>query len=212
MIGEVQIQGAQTISPKLIELSVRKGLRSQLLGDNLITFSPGRLEQSVIGEIPEIKHLSFKRGWPTRLIITVSEREPSLAWRSGGVLYLLDRDGTVIRQITDKQGKLAVVTDTTNLPVKAGERVVPSRFVAFTLDTAAGLAGLGEKVKDMSVRDTTSELNVNLARGFLVKFDTTRGAGSQIHALQLVLSSLAKSGRRPKEYVDLRVEGKAYYK
>lgn len=210
-IDNVEVRGVEALDTKAIELAAEKGIDKQLLGENLITVSSKRLEQSVIEQIPEIKGLVVKRQWPKRLVITITEREPSLAWQSGGQLYLLDRDGTVIRELTGK-AKVSIVVDTTNLPVKLGSQPVPERFVSFCLETNWLLKSVGGGIKQVSVIDTTSELNVALKDGYSIKLDTTREVGGQVSALKSVLAELKKQGKQPKEYVDLRIEGKAYYK
>lgn len=210
-IDRLELRNLDALDPKAVELAVKKGIEQQLLGNNLVTISSGRLEKSVTDQIPEIKDIALTRNWPGHLIVAVVEREPSLAWQSGGQLYLLDRDGTVIRELSG-QAKVSVVVDTTNLPVEIGTRVVPERFVKFTLDTVRELKSVGGGIRQISVVDTTSELNVGLEDGYLVRFDTTREAGEQLRSLNLVLAELKKQGKKPAEYVDLRVEGKAYYK
>lgn len=211
LIDSVEVKGVEALDAKAIELAAEKGIDKQLLGENLITLSSRRLERSVIEQIPEIKSLAVTRKWPQRLIVTVNEREPSLAWQSGGDLYLLDRDGTVIREISGK-ANVAVIVDTTNLPVRIGSQPVPERFVIFSLEAMRLLKGVSGGIKQVSVIDTTSELNMALGDGYSIKLDTTREAGSQVRALKSVLAELSKQGKKPSEYVDLRIEGKAYYK
>ncbi len=187
-------------------------MSAQLLGDNLLTISSSRLQSSVVAEIPEIKELIVSRKWPHGLKVQVVEREPSLAWKSGGVLYLLDADGTVIQPITDKLGRLPVVVDTTNLPVRVGNRVVGSGFVSFALGVVKGINGLSLPLDQLSITDSTSELTAQLKTSYAIKFDTTRPVAPQIGDLRKVLAELSKEGKKPAEYIDLRVDGKAYYK
>src|SRR5687768_13387946 len=68
-IEKIEIKQVEALDAKAIELAVRKGMKSQLLGENLVTLSAGRLEQSVTGEIPEIKNLEIQRKWPTVLVV-----------------------------------------------------------------------------------------------------------------------------------------------
>ena len=108
---------------------------------------------------------------------------------------------------------LPVVEESTNLPVKIGDRVVPASFIGFCsglIETLPKKSGL--QITGMRVPDTTSELYVVTNRGYYLKFDTTRSSSEQVGDLKIVLDTLARQKKTPAEYIDLRIAGKAYYK
>jgi cell division septal protein FtsQ len=211
-IKKVQVTGNSAISTSELQKAVHAALRQQLFGKSTLTFNAGAvggyLEQSDLG----IKEANVSRSLPGTIKIKVVERIPSLIWQSGGGKYLLDSDGTIIGPVSAKYQALPVVEDSTGLPVKVGGRAVPSQFVSFSREFIRRLPETGLAASQVTVPVTTSEIYISTNKGFGLKIDTTRPPGDEIADLKLVLGELAKSHQSPSQYIDLRVEHKAYYK
>jgi cell division septal protein FtsQ len=146
-------------------------------------------------------------------VLEMTERQPLLAWKSGVQVFALDVEGVAVSYQSDVGLKLPVVEDSTNLPVKIGDRVVPARFVSFATGVIATMPKkTGLQITGLRIPDTTSELYVVTSRKFFIKFDTTREVDEQVGDLKAVLDTLSKQNKTPAEYIDLRIAGKAYYK
>ncbi len=161
---------------------------------------------------PGLKEVKIERQGFNSINLIIAERQPSLNWKAGGVIYLLDIDGTVIGESKGPYVKLPTVTDSTNLPVESGKRVAPSSFVSFCAEMYKRLPEAGVKPVDMIVPETTTEVNFKTDKGYLIKMDTTRTVEGELNDLKAVQSELAKAKKVPTEYIDLRIENKAYYK
>ena len=190
----------------------RTALDKQWFGGNVILVNTSALAHSLEQADPGIKKASVHRSLFHGITIDITERQPTLNWKSGGTTYLLDADATAIGPTKGAYTTLPTVTDSSNLPVKTGDRVAPTSFVSFAADIAKLLPAAGYVITDMTVPTTTSELNVRTSTGLVIKFDTTRPPGEQIADLQAVQKELAKAKKTPTEYIDLRIEHKAYYK
>lgn len=208
-IKSITVTGTSRVSSQRIEVAAQASMSRHWLARNLLTLSVGKFESDLLSGQSEIKSVEVNRQWPNRLQLIVTERQPTLNWETGGVNYLLDLDGTIIGP---SDVSLPTVVDSTNLPVKPGDRVAPTQFVDF----AARLADLLKQKKlgvvEMRVPDTTSELYIKVTKGYVVKFDTERGAEAEVNDLEKVLATLAQLNKTPAEYIDLRIEGKAYYR
>ena len=64
----------------------------------------------------------------------------------------------------------------------------------------------------MSVSDTTVELRVQTTSGYEIRFNSLASPESQIRSLSSTLDLLAAENKKPSEYIDLRVDGRAFYK
>lgn len=209
----VTITGNRTLAADRLQRLTATALEHQWFGRNTLLINTGAVGRFVQTAEPGVKTIRVSRHLPGELRIAVTERQPSLNWRSGGQLYLLDADGTVLGASKGQYVKLPAVNDSANLPVKEGSRVVPSQFVAFASAIATQLPPASKlQIAQMSVPQTTSELYVTTDRGLLIKFDTTRPAGGEISDLVKVLQQLQALHKTPSQYIDLRVEHKAYYK
>lgn len=188
----------------------------QLVGENawygnLLTLDPGGLASKLQQADPILKSVNVTRKLPHTITVTVSLKQPSLGWSTGNQAYLLDRDGTAIGPLP-AGSKLAVVTDGSNLPVKAGDRVASARFVAFVGELVPALAALGLPAAHLDVADTTQDLSIQTSKGYRLIFDTSRSVKDELFDLKAVLATLAIQKKTPAEYIDLRISGKAYYK
>jgi hypothetical protein len=107
---------------------------------------------------------------------------------------------------------LPVVIDGSSIPVKVGDRVVSRDFVDFVLKLNDYFKDNKIEVEQIFVTETTSELNVKLKDGYVIKFNTSDPADSQIKSLAATLALIKSQNKKPSEYIDLRVTGKAFYK
>ncbi len=211
-VGTIKITGNKTVLTADIVRAAEASFNHHPFSRNLLTLGLAPLSQDILAD-QRLGEVHVTRVWPSGVTITVSERQLSLGWKSGGSVYVLDSNGVAVALVGEQGTKLAVVTDSTSLPVTVGSRVVPQRFVQFTLSLAGELTPMtGLAITSMSVPDTTSELYVKTSVGYTVKFDTTSGAEDQLTSLKTVLATLKTLKKTPAEYIDLRVPNKAYYR
>ncbi len=213
-IRRIVIKGNKSIETAQLESATRSELQKSLWSGNITTVDTDQLAKQLQEHLLLIKSVEVGRLWPNGLELRVTERIPSLIWKSANKSYQLDIDGTVIAEVAGEGSKLPVVLDGTNLPVKVGERVVGARFVEFCtglVQAMVGQTGLG--ITGMRIPDTTTEVYVTTSKGYVVKFDTTRSVQDALASLNRVLAELARLKKPPpSEYIDLRIAGKAYYK
>jgi cell division septal protein FtsQ len=211
-LQEVRVSGTQLLDAGQVQRQAQQGIDKQWFGRNTLLLNGGGVVDFIKAGEPGIKQAVVKRrGWHAVEVVVV-ERQPSLNWKSSGTVYLLDVDGTVIGPSTERYAQLPVVNDSSNLPVKAGERVAPASFVTFCKEFIAGLSSAGLQAAEVTVPETTSEVQIKTNKGYILKLDTTRSAAGELGDLKAVLAELGKAKKSPAEYIDLRIEHKAYYK
>lgn len=211
-LKQVRIQGNHTLTTIHVAQLTHQGLSQQLFGHNLVLVDTGALAAYLQKTEPGIKQVSIQRHLPHTLVVVVTEREPALNWKTNGTVYLLDTNATVISPTNATYAHLPTVTDSSNLPVKVGDRVAPTVFVSFCSQVAQLLPPAGYTIQTMTVPETTSEVYVQTNQGVLLKFDTTRPAGEEIADLKAVQAQLTAAHQTPTQYIDLRIPHKAYYK
>lgn len=208
----INVSGAQSLQADHLQRVASEGADRQWFGHNTWLLNTGALASYVEKAEPGVKQAKVKRlGWHA-VELSITERQPSLNWKSAAGLYLLDSDGTVIGESKGTYVKLPTVVDSNSLPVKVGDRVAPRAFVSFTLEFLRELPALGLTATEVTVPATTSELYVKTNLGYTLKLDTTRSATGEIGDLKAVKNELARTKRVPTDYIDLRIEHKAYYK
>lgn len=176
---------------------------------NLLTISTARVASDLAAADPALRDIKVTRSWPAGIFVEAVQKQPALGWSTGNQKYLLDRDGTIIGTLP-ATSQLTVITDGSNLPVTVGQRVVTASFVTFCTDVLSRLPSVGITVTGLSLRETTFDLYVQTSKGYYLIFDTKRAPVDEIADLKTVLTTL--NGKAPTQYIDMRINGKAYYK
>jgi cell division septal protein FtsQ len=211
-VKKITVSGSRNYPASLVSAAVKDQLKAHWWWHNLVLLNPGSLQKKLLASQPQLSDVAISRQWPSGLNLKVSERNPNIEWRSGGKTYLLSQEGIVVAEAGNGGVKLPVVEDTTNLPVKLGDQVAPARFVAFCLELVRLMPKQGLQVTAIKVPATTNEVNISTNQGYFIKFDTTRAPASEVGDLAKVLNLLKTQNKRPSEYIDLRIDGAAYYK
>jgi len=194
-----------------IQQEALKIVHGSLAQSNLLTLDGPALAASLQKADPLLRDVNVRRHWSHGVVISTTLKKPSLGWSTDNQKYLLDYDGTAIETLSLGSG-LPVVTDGSNLPVHVGQKVVSNQFVSFVLAMVPALSKAGYVVTGMDVKETTLDLNVSTNKGYRLVLDTSREVGGEMADLAAVQKLLSSQHKAPHEYIDLRIEGKAYYK
>lgn len=187
---------------------------NSLYGKNLLTYSSGGMADRLRSAQSSIRDLQVFKGLPDTIRLEIALRDPVLAWRSQDQLYLIDAAGVAFQvanpeeRITERG--LVTVVDTANQPVIIGEQHIRRELVAFIRQLGSDFSRKFPLTVDrIEVGQSTFELTLVTSAGWRVVVDSTRTLDPQLDAL---ISIFASFHDNIKEYVDLRIEGRAYFK
>lgn len=203
-----------TDDPPRAETIVREQLARHPLWKSLVLLPSDNLGRNVQARLADkTSELDIRKNWTERsLEIEFKGRNPSILWQTGGQIYSLDQAGKIIQALAQRSA-LPLVIDNSNVAVTLNEQVAPVRFVDFVVRLEQELKHLGgPAMVQARVGDTTAELQVETNAGFYIRFDTSREATEQLSALQAVISESKTKNTSIKQYVDLRIPFKAYYR
>jgi len=192
----------QTLPPAVSEYMAK------YKGENIFTLRSSEIRDELLAKYPELTNINVIRGIPDSIKVTCDERTPKLVWMSSGLMYLLDESGVAYKEIQDPGG-LIEVKDNNNLPVKENQPVVSENFINFVNDLKPKLRGKGFEIVHFEVNETTFQVDAVMVSNLILKFDITRSADSQVSDLTKFWENHSGEARN---YVDLRVEGKVFYK
>lgn len=213
-VNDIEVEGAVTISSEDVRRQVENVISSSPISQNVIFVPLGEISDKLKTDNYQIATVKIDRVFPTGLKVTISEQKPNILWKSAGQVYIISEDGRAYGgEVTEElERELPLVVDSTNLPVRTGERQASAGFVKFVRALKDQFSSTGLSSIELQVGETTTDLSVTTTDGYQVKFDTTREIETQIGALNDVLSILKKQGKKPAEYIDLRINGRAFYK
>lgn len=176
-------------------------------GRNLWLYKSANLKEQIL-KYAEVSDVSIRK-WPLKTLkVSVKEKTEGIIWITEGKKYLLDNQGVAIREITESQ--LPQVVDEKNAPVELSKKIVSPSFVNFIKNLNSKFnAKTGLPLKEIEITaETTFELTV-ITEKFKVIFDTQGNLDQQLDNLNRVYQMKKEE---VKEYMDLRVAGRVYYK
>lgn len=208
-IKNVDVKGANLVDGEKVKKVVMFALNEQ---SNIFLYDSNNIAEKINQNFPLISEVQIQKGIPDTIRILLIERKPVIVWQAGTSKYLVDKDGYAYLEADANNSKdLATLIDSQNLPIKLSDKIASRNFIEFTLEIIEKFRPRSNlTIKEIRINDTTFDLYVVTEDGFAVIFDTTRSAETQLDDLRRVMVHL--NGAKPKEYIDLRIEGWAYYK
>ncbi len=183
-----------------------------LRGKNILLLKIDELIAGWQGELPIIKSLVIYRGLPDTLRVNVEERDKAIVWQSKEEYYFIDTSGVAYERAEGgkKESYLPIVDDS-NINVELGNRIVSSDFVTTVQKIIDELPAKinNESIEEIHVGESTFSIAVLTSSNITIKFDITQSVNAQLEAVRYVYSE--KRGD-VKQYIDVRVLGKAYIK
>lgn len=207
ILDELRITGTHLIEPDVI--------RAQLFPNGFtkvhaLTFWEGRATRK-IESIPQVQSVQFvKNLFADTLTIQIVEQQMAVIWQTAGEKFLVNRFGVAYDR-AEEGSPLVVIEDLKNIPVSLNQRIVTPDFIDFVTSFAANLPRKTNLViRRITVPETTFEVEMETSEGWRIILDTTRSYEDQLNNLVRVLQEM--SHQPPREYVDLRVGKKVFYR
>lgn len=224
-INNVYIEGAKELRSEKIKEAADSFLEEKyfrmLPNKNMILFRESGLRRRLEGTFKKISSVEVKKIFPNSIVVSISERQALLIWCSGESCFLVDENGTAYAtadfgSAEVNENNLIIVHDQSRSEVSGGEVVFDPKFGSF-------LIGFREKSRDSldilfdSDFDTPKAISGDFTafskEGWRVNLNAEIGAEKEISMLKIVLDKNIEKGKRQDlEYIDLRTEGKVYYK
>ncbi|MFA6532103.1 MAG: FtsQ-type POTRA domain-containing protein [Patescibacteria group bacterium] len=206
-ISEVIVEGGNLLPSETIASTVPRGL-------NIFRLHAAKLKQDLLIQFPEINDLEIYRGIPNAIKIVVQEKDARVLWQSGENKYIINSNGEAIRKVAagdeSKIGTPPLIIDKKNITAEPGLILVSPNFVSFITNVYSQFFDATNiKPTFFEVEETTFDVVLHTEAGFYVKLNTMRSSKKQLDNLKKVL--VEKRGD-VHEYVDLRIDGWAYYK
>ncbi|HSX29171.1 MAG TPA: hypothetical protein VLE73_01270 [Candidatus Saccharimonadales bacterium] len=134
-----------------------------------------------------------------------------------GTVYVVDTNGKVLARLGDAPTVtslgLPTVSDPSGLQLELGRVALPSTNVSFITEVVGQLKAKHLTVRSLVLPARTSELWMQVqGTSYTIKYNLHGDAREEAGAYLAVKQQLDKEKKTPTEYVDVRVEGRAYFK
>lgn len=142
---------------------------------------------------------------------SVALREPLAGWRIQGKQYYVDEQGVAFEHNYFAEPGVQIV-DEAGVSFQEGTTVTSTRFLSFIGKIVAQAKGKGMEVIEARLPlGTTRQVVIKVSgKDYEFRLSIDRGAGEQVEDISRVEKYLSDRGINPR-YVDVRVEGRAFY-
>lgn len=208
------IQRVSLIAPPESEAS--KVLDAYLTGSTKVNglINGSNLEKYMTSGVSDAVRTSVQHNvLLSSLKVEVITQQPAIRWQTAGIQYVVSDHGIVLAPSNDAYQELPIVYDEANVVIAEKEQAAPSDFVRFVTELRTESQSRSLEVREHHIRTSTRELTVIIeGRDYAIRFDTGRGAGEQLDELLRLEGYFQSIQRSAREYVDLRIPGRAYWK
>ncbi len=195
---------------------------SSLKSRSKLTLNQKAIKSSLKSKFPEISEVNivlplYSRTPQVKLSIAVPSFFISGAAGTygGQSKYIVAANGKAVglAERFPKITQLPLISDQSSLPVIAGEIVLGQGTSSFILAVIAQCQKANVPIASFNLPAASQEIDLKTSdRQYLVKFNLQGDPAMQIGQFLAAREQFDKAGEGPKEYLDVRVEGRVYYK
>lgn len=205
---------------KTYQTAASKLFRASFLNGNKVTVDTQKIAAQMKQQFPELTDVSIAVPIMShRPVMYITPTAPSLILATTDGSYILDNDGRALissTQVADlAKLDLPTVTDQTGQAVKLGQVALAGDTVTFVQTILAQLQAKSIAVDSVTLPSATAfELDVKpKGTGYFIKFNLhSNDPLQQVGTYLAVRERLGQQHITPGAYVDVRLDGRAYYK
>ena len=212
-VSRVDVQGPNKELSQDLENESNKYIKSLFTANNWIFINTADLKKQLQKTFTGQESIIVTKSFPNKLQVKTDEQKSAIIWKTGARRYIVSINGRAMGELKDQNTNgMPTIVDGSNIPVNTGDKVASRDFVDFALKADSYLRANKIEVEQYSIAETTSEMNAKLKGSYTIKFNSTDPADEQIRALAAALELIKSQNKKPSEYLDLRVTGRAFYK
>jgi cell division septal protein FtsQ len=185
---------------------------------NKITVDTAHISAQLVKQFPELSSVSITLPLLAhRPLVYIQPVQPALILAATNGSFVLDTEGKALLSVTNSASlaslDLPVVTDQSGIKVSINHQALTSGDVGFIQTIIAELAAKHISVSAMTLPAAASELDAQISgQPYFVKFNLESGdARQQAGTFLATQAHLQSQNITPTKYIDVRVDGRAYY-
>jgi cell division septal protein FtsQ len=196
-------------------------LFSQSLGNqNKLTVDAGGISNKLKAMFPELSDVSV--ALPVvgnQPIVYLQPSEPTFILSANNNSYVIDNTGRALAfaqaMPAQNRASLPQIVDQSGLLPQVGNQVLPSTSVTFMQTVLAQLKAQHIAVSKIVLPSASFEVDMYISgKPYFVKFNMQDASGvlQQVGSYVTVAQNLSGKNITPSQYIDVRIDGRAYYK
>lgn len=221
-VSIVVLNGSDNPLPRdksVYQIAATNILKNSLTAKTKLTINTDHLEQVMKAKFPELANVSV--ALPLighKPIVEITTAKPMLLLTTDNMqIFTIDSRGRVMmpaNEVVDLEArKLVLVQDQSATPLNPGKSILTSSDVNFINQVIYQLHAEKLKVSSAILPTSANELHIRLeGQPYFIKFNTQLDVRQSVGTFLAVKQKLETDQIIPAEYIDVRIEEKAYFK
>lgn len=200
------------------EAGIRKILDSSITNKSKLLINSNEIAGRIADEYPELGDVSVVLPLiGRRPVVQAEPAAPKLVLTTVDGGFVLDENGRIMAEAADIESSvrdaLPVLRDESGLSLELGRYALSKESVNFVAAVAAQLQRKDMTIQSMILPTVPNEMHVRMAgKPYYVKFNLRDESRVQAGTYLATHKKLSQDNVEPREYIDVRVPGKVYYK
>ena len=191
------------------------------IGRDIFFVRSGSLAADLTSQLPFIQSVSIQKDYFHTLKIIASERQAEGVWCFSSSSFTtppdcryFDHNGVTFGQAIQSSGVLLLnVDDMRSQPSSVSLAMVDPRFLKAIQTVAPLLASQDVKIKNINIPlGTYTEFDILTNAGYVIKFSLDSDIQNQVEIFRIFRTEKMMDGTLHPQYIDLRFDGRVYFK
>lgn len=221
--AKLQVVGDQRESGLLVgieeyEIGVQEAFDSSLANKSKLLINTDELANKLREKYPELGEIAIVLPLVGRRpIVQVQPAKPALILGTASGGYVVDETGRIIADAesvaSSIRDRLPTLQDESGLQLERGKYALSTDVVELASEVAAQFSEKGVKIQTMTLPIAPHELHVRVSGlPYYIKFNTKGEGRVQAGSYIATKQKLEADTVIPSQYIDVRVEGRVFYK
>lgn len=200
-VVEAEVEGNQLLTAQQVISIAQADQNSAVLIDPAA--AEARFE-----EVPEVAAAQVRMGWPNRVLVSVEERKPLVAWKDGYRDWWLSEEGVAFLKHGEREGLVHIESET---PVLSIQRDPLAQVIDPQVLVAAGVLQAQAPEVDRLLYDPVRGLGFEDPRGWTAYFGTEGDMVMKYRLYRAIIEHLEAASMAP-SLVSVRDPSAPYYR
>ncbi|OGM99903.1 MAG: hypothetical protein A2817_01570 [Candidatus Yanofskybacteria bacterium RIFCSPHIGHO2_01_FULL_39_8b] len=215
-ITNIEINGLETVDSAAMYSMIESAKNETIYltevkpQSNILFFDTKALRNKILSDFPVIKEVNTSITFPHKLVVSIKERTPFGTWCFISECRYFDDSGVLWGQALRSSGSILLSIDDLR---KSEEQIVTidKNILEPIKKTIDGLNTIGIKIRKVEIPEgEIGDFTIYTFVGYKLLFNNSSDILGQVVILKILLDQKEKEFKP--EYIDLRIDGRVYYK
>jgi len=183
---------------------------------NIFLFSKTGLQERLEKKY-SFNNIQIEKKLPNKLVVTLKEKEYAIIWHEDERYFYSDKSGGIITEtnvLDIKDKNYPIIDNWSNKKITDNKAQINQNDIDFIISLSQKLSNYKNEIKVLSfiIDNDLCTVKANLENGPKLYFNTQGNADKQIEKVMLIKKDQLKNDFFKKEYINVKIEDRVYYR